>query len=81
MNKAALNPNLEQLKVDFLYHFGLSSADDLRGMFGDTKHVAMMGSADRAYTFAQKLHDQLGDPIQYFGKMPELQFGKLGKVM
>ncbi len=81
MNKTALNPNLEKLSVDFLYHLGLSNADNLKGMFGDTKHVAMMGSADRAYTFAQKLHEQLGDPIQYFGEMPKLEFGKLGKVM
>ena len=70
MNTAALNSNLDQLPVDFLYHLGLSSADDLPGMFRHIKHVAMMGSADRAHTFAQKLQEQLypSAPIEQIGK-------------
>jgi len=58
---------------DNLYHFGLSSVhDDLPKMFGDTEVVCMMGSADRAKAFAEKVGTSL------FGMRPEdvLPLGK-----
>lgn len=66
-----LNPHLADLDVDFLYHLGLSTADDLGGLFGDVKHVAMMGSGMRAWDFAKKLHEQTGMPITRFSKLSE----------
>jgi len=68
---AQTNPGLEGLDVDFLYHLGLSTADDLKGMFGDVKHVAMMGSGMRAWDFARKLHEETGMPIQRLEKPRE----------
>jgi uridine phosphorylase len=66
-----LNPNLADLDVDFLYHLGLSTGDDLKGLFGDVKHVAMMGSGMRAWDFARKLHEQTGMPITRFPQSPK----------
>lgn len=66
-----LNPNLEGLDVDFLYHLGLTTANDLKGLFGDVKHVAMMGSGPRAWDFARKLHEQTGMPITRFSRSSE----------
>jgi uridine phosphorylase len=85
MNEAALNNQLEGLAVDYLYHLGLSSADDLKGMFGDVKHVAMMGSADRAYAFALKLNKELHDldptTIQPIGKTERFSMYKVGDTI
>ena len=39
---------------------GLSTEDDLRGMFGDTRFVLMGGSADRAHKLAEKLQALFG---------------------
>jgi len=66
-----LNPNLADLDVDVLYHLGLTTLDDLKGLFGDVKHVAMMGSGMRAWDFAAKLHEQTGMPITRFSRLPE----------
>lgn len=65
---AQTNPNLAELDLDVLYHLGLTTADDLKGMFGNVKHVAMMGSGMRAWDFARKLHEETGMPIQRLSK-------------
>lgn len=58
-----INPYLADLDPDFLYHLGLTSADPLPELFGDTKFVCMGGSGARAEKVATKLSQQLGLPI------------------
>jgi uridine phosphorylase len=65
-----INPHLEELDVDVLYHLGLTSEDDLPGLFGDTKFVCMGGSGERAEKFATKISQQLGLPIERYCKEP-----------
>lgn len=54
------NPHLRTLSHDTLYHIGLSTSDNLRGMFSDVKFICMGGSADRAKIFAEKAARELG---------------------
>lgn len=58
-----INPRLAELNPDFLYHLGLTSADPLPELFGDTKFVCMGGSGARAEKVATKFSQQLGLPI------------------
>ncbi|EKD47820.1 MAG: hypothetical protein ACD_65C00273G0002 [uncultured bacterium] len=54
-----LNPHIEELDPDVLYHLGLDSSIDLKAMFGNVKYVCMGGSADRAEDFLVKAAEQL----------------------
>ena len=54
------NPNLNDLKEDFLYHFGLgTSTHNLRQMFGDVRFVCMGGTRERMRDFAHYLLKEL----------------------
>lgn len=80
------NPNLEKLNVDYLYHLGLDSSMDLKGMFGDVRYVCMGGSADRAEVFAQKTAEELGMEIpegglKPIGKTERFSLYKVGPVI
>lgn len=75
-----INPHLAELSEDFLYHLGLTSADDLAGLFGDTKFVCMGGSGMRAEKVATKISQQLGLPIIRYCKDPEDQIGDMEGV-
>lgn len=66
-----INPHLVELNPDFLYHLGLTSADNLKGLFGDTKFVCMGGSGMRAEKVATKFSRQLGLPIVRYCKDQE----------
>jgi uridine phosphorylase len=66
-----VNPHLAELNPDFLYHLGLTSADDLKGLFGDTKFVCMGGSGMRAEKVATKFSKQLRLPIIRYSQNPE----------
>lgn len=85
MNSEALNPNLEAMESDYLYHLGLSSEDNLQAMFGDVKHVAMMGSADRARQFALKLYleseNAPSSGIEPIGKTERFSMYKVGDTI
>lgn len=75
-----VNPHLAELSEDFLYHLGLTSADDLQGLFGDTKFVCMGGSGMRAEKVAAKISQQLGLPVIRYCKDPENQIGDMEGV-
>lgn len=80
------NPHLAELDVDYLYHLGLSSADQLGQMFGDVKYVCMGGSSDRAKVFAEKAAQELGIEIpkgglQPIGKTERFSLYKVGPVI
>lgn len=66
-----VNPNLAGLNPDFLYHLGLTSADPLPELFGDTKFVCMGGSGARAEKVATKFSQQLGLPITRYSNDTE----------
>jgi len=66
-----VNPNLGELNPDFLYHLGLTSADPLPKLFGDTKFVCMGGSGMRAEKMAAKVAQQLNLPIVRYTKPEE----------
>ncbi len=80
-----LNPNLTNLKIDYLYHLGLDTSLDLKKMFGDTKFVCMGGSAERAMTFAQKITQHIraqhAAPLQPMGKTERFSLYKVGPVI
>ena len=54
MKPEARNPHLDQLNPDYLYHLGLDTGMDIKGMFGDVKYVCMGGSSVRAEDFAKR---------------------------
>ena len=54
------NPHLKELSTDFLYHLGLSTDDDLKGLFNDVKFLCIGGSADRIEHFANRALAALG---------------------
>ncbi|KAM8975584.1 uridine phosphorylase 1-like [Pelodytes ibericus] len=56
-----LNPHLEQMKEDILYHFALGTGThDFPAMFGDVKFVCVGGSPSRMKSFAQYIAVELG---------------------
>lgn len=86
MNLLDHNPYLAGMEIDYLYHLGLTSKDELKVMFSDVKHVAMHGSGDRAHAFALKLNEELGaglDPeqIKPIGKTERFVLFKIGNVL
>lgn len=58
------NPHLKNLPVDYLYHIGLDTSMDLKGMFGDVKFVCMGGSPDRMRDIAERCANELDLPIK-----------------
>lgn len=80
-----INPNLKQLPVDFLYHLGLSTADDLRGQFGDVRFVCMGGSPVRAEAFAEAVAERFNltvpGGIAPLGKTERYSLYKVGPVL
>lgn len=76
------NPNLDDLEIDVLYHFGLATGykdekgdvvsllDHLREMFGDVKYVCTGGSAHRAEDFIAKAAGELGIDMPEGGPQP-----------
>lgn len=76
------NPNLKELDVDFLYHLGLDTSMDLKGMFGDVEHVCMGGSPARAEVFANKLANEFGvEQPRPIGKTERCLLFKVGRVI
>ncbi len=76
-----LNPVIDTLKPDFLYHLGLpSNMDGLREAFGDVVHVAMMGSGPRAFRFAQELTEATGGKVRSLGEEPNQDFDLMSRV-
>ena len=48
-----INPHIQEMKEDVLYHLALGSGShDLEQMFGDVKYVCMGGTPQRMKTFA-----------------------------
>lgn len=76
-----INPYLESLPVDYLYHLGLDTSLDLKKIFGDTKFVCMGGSAERALTFAEKVKNELESPLHPIGKTERFSLYKVGPVI
>lgn len=54
MDKSKLNPNFQNLDVDYLYHLGLDSSMNLKGEFGDVKYVVLTRSFSNADFFANQ---------------------------
>lgn len=86
LNKETMNPHLAELNPDFLYHLGLDSSMDLKGMFGDVKYVCMGGSPERAEAFAKKTAEDLGikvpeGGIEPIGKTERFSLYKVGPVI
>jgi hypothetical protein len=48
-------PDSSAIAQDYMYHLGVASNDERLAIFKDTKFVCMMGSNDRAHTFAKAL--------------------------
>lgn len=71
MNTEALNPNLADLDIDYLYHLGLDSSMDLKAMFGDVQFVCMGGSPVRAEDFARKAAETLGVEVYEGGGLQQ----------
>ena len=53
VRRNGLNPHLAALPIDFLYHIGLSTSDDLPGYFSDVRVVCFGGSRTRMEGFAK----------------------------
>ncbi|MBI3336722.1 uridine phosphorylase [Candidatus Peregrinibacteria bacterium] len=87
MDISVLNPHLQDLPVDYLYHLGLDSTMDLKSIFGDTKFVCMGGSNERAKDFAEKTAEVLGLSIPHnrglkpIGKTDRFSLYKVGPVI
>lgn len=86
MDPGARNPHLDELETDFLYHLGLDTSMDLKGMFGDVKYVCMGGSPVRAEDFANKAAAELGFEVpaggaQPIGKTERCSLFKVGPVI
>jgi len=54
------NPHLALMPSDHLYHIGLSTADDLKGSFGDVRVVCFGGSKLRMESFAAAVAREIG---------------------
>ncbi|XP_043831976.1 uridine phosphorylase 1 isoform X1 [Dromiciops gliroides] len=55
------NPNISEMKEDFLYHFNLGTGThDLQAMFGDVKFVCVGGSPARMKAFISYIGEELG---------------------
>jgi uridine phosphorylase len=71
--------------VDNLYHFGIDTASyNLQELFGDVEVVCVMGSADRARAFAEKVAAELYPAVKEvraIGKTERTSLFKVGKVM
>ena len=57
------NPSLKNLKLDFLYHIGLSTNEPLKEQFNDIKFVVMGGSDRRMEKFAFAAASAMAVPI------------------
>jgi len=56
-----LNPHIQEMPEDVLYHLALGSGThDLQQMFGDVKFVCMGGTPHRMRSFAEKMVSELG---------------------
>ncbi|MFA4815602.1 MAG: hypothetical protein WC653_05975, partial [Candidatus Gracilibacteria bacterium] len=78
-----LNPRMASLREgdgDYLYHLGLVSKnggdDELKQVFGDTSHIATMGSGPRAFRFADALKRAFGEDasLRVMGEEPNRTF-------
>lgn len=54
MNYDKLNPFFQNLEVDYLYHLGFDSGQNLEQMFGDVKYVILTRSFNNADTIANE---------------------------
>ena len=86
MKPEARNPHLDQLNPDYLYHLGLDTGMDIKGMFGDVKYVCMGGSSVRAEDFAKKATEEFGidvpeGGIKPIGKTERFSLFKVGPVI
>ncbi len=80
------NHHLDDLDKDVLYHFGITTLDELQEMFGDVKYVCMGGSAVRADVFAHKAAEELGIDVpeggfQPIGKTERYSLYKVGPII
>jgi uridine phosphorylase len=80
------NTHLTELTMDTLYHLGLDTAMDLKGIFGDTKYVCMSGSAERVEDFAHQCNTELGlgiadADIVPIGKTERYSLYKIGPII
>lgn len=80
------NPNLNNIEVDYLYHLGLDSSQNLNAIFGEVKFVCMMGSSLRIKDFAEKVCRSLGieipeEGVQPIGKTERCSLYKVGPVI
>jgi len=81
------NHKLDHVEVDHLYHLGLNSGMDLKGMFGDVKFICMGGSANRMELFARKIQKVLdiklpvGTDLVPIGKTERYSMYKVGPVI
>ena len=56
-----MNPHIQDMEEDVLYHLALGSGShDLQQMFGDVKYVCMGGTPQRMKSFAEYMLSQLG---------------------
>ena len=84
-----LNPRLDTLDRDFLYHLGLDTDMDLPAMFGDVKFVCMGGSAPRMLEFARTAMKELnleslvpvGCDLVPIGKNERYSLYKIGPII
>lgn len=76
------NSHLNTLPIDYLYHLGLDSSQDLKGKFGDVKCVCMMGSPTRIAEFAKKIATELAiADVEPIGKTERCSIFKVGPVL
>ena len=54
------NPHLQSMPSDYLYHFGMGTANDLPSKFSDVRFVVMGGSASRMEMMSYYLKTKLG---------------------
>ncbi len=74
-----LNPGIPN--PDFLYHLGLGSdTERLEEIFGDVRHVVMMGSGPRAFRFAKALGDAVDGEISTLSPEPARDFDLMAAV-
>lgn len=82
-----MNPHLKEIGADVLYHFGLDSTMDLRGLFGDVRIVCMGGSSDRMQSFAETLARDIPEwnvrpqELRPFGTTERFTLLKVGPVL
>lgn len=61
----SINVYLEDLRLDFLYHLGLDTTQDLVTLFGDVKFVCMGGAQKRMHDFAYYIMNVIGYTIPF----------------